>query len=226
MNNIGARLIGIRSKLGYTQTKMASILGIAHSNLHRFESNSAKLTPEKIINLYKIDIDLLWLLTGEGKMFRDKDASLETKPQSTNMAKIPIIDVRASAGTGVLNYMEDIKNYIEIPLLMLPHNTGSKNLSIVEVYGDSMEPTLHNGEPVFIDTGAINIVSGEIYLIRAFGELRLKRLERKMNGNIIIFSDNPAFTSEELTLEQLEFSEIAIIGKMLASLRVYSGRLY
>lgn len=104
---------------------------------------------------------------------------------------------------------------------MLPAHSGRQNPAFIEIYGDSMEPTLRSGERIVVDTQAQDIISGGIYLIKAFDELRIKRLEQRLNGNIRIFSDNSAFAPEELTKELWQASEILVIGRMIMSLRTY-----
>ncbi|MGL4561938.1 MAG: XRE family transcriptional regulator [Brevinema sp.] len=225
--SVGERLKSIRKNLNITQSKMANIIGVQQSHLHRYESDLGKLTPDKIQNLYNNGINIEWLITGEGEMFRGEgvegsENTLVSIEESST--KIPVIDVRASAGSGVINYIDDIKDYITIPDTILPAYTSKKNLAMIEVSGTSMEPLIKDGDFVILDIGVTNIKSGAVYLIRIFDDLRVKRINRKINGNVMIMSDNPVFPPEELTPQELEECPIHIIGMVIASFHNHIGK--
>lgn len=209
----------VRQALGLSQTELGEKLNMPTMTVSRIESGERELKVNELTKLEEeFSVNSRWLITGKGEMF------LEPEERGLmNNIRVPIIDVKASAGQGVINYIEGIKGYIEIPTYLLPYNSGV--VEIVEVLGDSMEPTLRNGEAVIIDRNAGEIQSGEIYLINIDGELRLKRLEKKINGSLFVFSDNPSFTPEEITKDQLDLTSVHIIGKVLVSMRVHSGRV-
>lgn len=215
----GDRIREIRKYLGESQSKFSSKLGVSPMFLSRIETGERDIKIDLLSKMDNLGINTDWLITGEGEMFRSEK---NTEIIIENIVKIPIIDVRASAGPGVINYMEEIVEYIAIPKDLIPIHSNQKNLAILEVYGDSMEPTLKNGERIIVDTRSTDIISGGIYLIRCGDELRIKRLERKINGNIKIFSDNPAFESEELTKNEWDTSEVHVLGLMIMSFRAYS----
>lgn len=64
----GKRLKQIRTTMNLTQAEFADKLGIMQQTLSRYEKSKAEI-PDKIkIKLHKMDINLTWLLTGEGEM--------------------------------------------------------------------------------------------------------------------------------------------------------------
>lgn len=85
------------------------------------------------------------------------------------LALVPIIDVEASAGHGALAAMESKSAQFGFDEKWLRRLTSSKasNLSIIGVLGDSMEPTLHDGDEVMIDLadGQARLRDG-IYVLR------------------------------------------------------------
>lgn len=208
----------LRLVLKKNQEEFAELTGISRPSVHRIEKNDSEIGIEVLSKLYAHGVNPTWLITGQGNMFLESEGHY-----LSDNVRVPIIDVKASAGKGTINYIEGIKGYIEIPTYLLPYNSGV--IEIVEVLGDSMEPTLRNGEAVIIDRNSGEIQSGEIYLINIDGELRIKRLEKKINGSLFVFSDNPSFTPEEITKDQLDFISVHIIGKVLVSMRVHSGRV-
>lgn len=89
----------------------------------------------------------------------------------------------------------------------------ASNIIAVETIGDSMEPTIHNGDVVFVDTGNRRVGAGTLHAIRdVYGEIIIKRLDIFKDGDnfkVKIISDNKSAPDR---VEHL--SEIAIIGRV------------
>ena len=77
MNN---RLKSLRKELGLTQTEFAKTLGISQNFLSAIEHGESKISAELCLSLSKINVDLNWLITGEGQMFRVTDSSMSSLP--------------------------------------------------------------------------------------------------------------------------------------------------
>jgi phage repressor protein C with HTH and peptisase S24 domain len=58
-----------------------------------------------------------------------------------------------------------------------------------------MEPTLRDGDYVLIDEN-INFGTNGIYAIQYGGQILIKRLQFKMDGTILIISDNDKYDKE------------------------------
>ncbi|MBO7126654.1 helix-turn-helix transcriptional regulator [bacterium] len=67
MNN---RLKLLRKKLDLTQTEFAKTLGISQNFLSAIEHGESKISTELCLSLSKINVNLNWLIAGEGQMFR------------------------------------------------------------------------------------------------------------------------------------------------------------
>jgi len=61
---------------------------------------------------------------------------------------------------------------------------------IIKIKGDSMYPTLWDGDMAIADTYIPHLISGKIYAFYFDGELKVKRFTKRMDGNWIISSDN------------------------------------
>jgi phage repressor protein C with HTH and peptisase S24 domain len=91
--------------------------------------------------------------------------------------------------------------------------TSKKNLRVMDVAGDSMEPYLMDRDVVLIDTGQTEVKDNGVYSIAYGDELRIKRLSRRFDGGLKIRSDNPAYPDEDLSPEQAGY--IRVIGRVL-----------
>ena len=131
------------------------------------------------------------------------------------MVEFPILDVQASAGFGAVAASENAQTRFGFDERWLRSLTSAKSatLSIVRVMGDSMEPTLDEGDEVLVDASdhASRLRDG-IYVLRADDTLVVKRVAIKPGGNqITIASDNPAYP----TWHDMERSEVHVVGRVI-----------
>ncbi len=84
-------------------------------------------------------------------------------------------------------------------------------LSVVEAKGDSMYPTINDGDAVLVNHADKKLRSNEVYCFRTEDGPRFKRLVRQIDGKIRVVSDNPdksKYPDEWLTPD----SEAQLIG--------------
>lgn len=156
-------------------------------------------------------VSLRWLATGEGPM-RLGDASIcADVPKLTS---VPRYDIAASAGGGAVVEAENIKETIAFRTDWLrEEGLDPKWLNVISVMGDSMEPSLYNGDIILIDRRDGPPRSGCVYVINYDGDLLVKRLQRLLNGGFKIISDNPRYEPETIPAEQME--QVRIIGRVV-----------
>lgn len=81
------------------------------------------------------------------------------------------------------------------------------------VTGDSMEPFIHAGDYVLVDTGDTSVVDGKVYALRYGDHLRIKRVWRHLDGSLTLRSDNPRHADERVPPE-LVSDQISIVGRV------------
>ncbi|HEY0270624.1 MAG TPA: S24 family peptidase [Sphingomonas sp.] len=130
------------------------------------------------------------------------------------LAAIPRLDVGASAGPG--GFAEDRRSsaglgFSESWLRDLRRRGGTSGLSMIRVAGDSMLPTLADGDEILVDAedGAARLRDG-IYVLRVAGVLLVKRLVRE-GADFTVKSDNPAADPVDLG----DPATVAILGRVL-----------
>ena len=109
---------------------------------------------------------------------------------------IPVAATALSAGSGNLVYQDEltsVKNYFHQGWLLGKCAGGVEQAVIFKVDGNSMSPTIEHDSEVLVDmTPTDEWQSNKIYAIRQDNEVRIKRLLRsKQSDMIIISSDNP-----------------------------------
>ncbi len=127
-------------------------------------------------------------------------AQTSEQPSDT-LVEVPFLNVRASAGPGTVAELEAPRGRFAFDPRWLRRLTGSKpdRLSIITVMGDSMFPTLSDGDEVIVDggDGAERLRDG-IYVLRVDDALLVKRLALGPTGTrISVRSDNKAYPSWE-----------------------------
>ena len=128
--------------------------------------------------------------------------------KNTNSFLIPILNQELSAGHGELLPDDDVvQGLLSVPLWL--RKRFGNNLAALHVHGDSMSPTLADGDMVVCDSLGWDKSDG-IYAIRMNGNGYVKRLQVG-NGKILIKSDNPNYETLE---EPLDSECIQIIGKV------------
>ena len=80
---LGKRLKTLRETLGITQKELARTLGVSEMTIRRYEANKFQPDAEVLSKLAKAyNINLHWLLTGEGEMFIKREHKTPTEKAS------------------------------------------------------------------------------------------------------------------------------------------------
>jgi len=129
-------------------------------------------------------------------------------------ALIPGYHVCVSAGMGSINDNEPIKRHLAFRKKWLSYRKLSPDcLVVVFAKGDSMEPTINNGNSILVDTSTKALSDGSIYAIRLGDQLYAKRLQKRFDGSVELISDNKEYNSQIVPKEELE--QLDIIGKVV-----------
>lgn len=114
------------------------------------------------------------------------------------LVPVPRLDVGASAGAGALAGSERGRGHIGFdPAWLRRLAADPKRLSLIRVEGDSMVPTLADGDEILVDRGdAAERLRDGIYVLRIEDALVVKRVAPNPAGRTVsVRSDNPAYPS-------------------------------
>ena len=127
--------------------------------------------------------------------------------------------VSVSAGPGAVVNEEVGKPYFAFQERWLKQLTSTRpsNLSIVRVDGDSMAPTLNDGDDILVDLGdCVERLRDGIYVLRIDDAVVVKRIALHPSGRrVTVQSDNPAYPD----WPDCSIDEIKCIGRV-----IWSGR--
>jgi phage repressor protein C with HTH and peptisase S24 domain len=192
-----------------SQNRLAILLGINRAGITQAKKKGA--VPDKwILELYrKYGINPDWIETGKGKIFITERGGSIVVPEYKSA---PHVKARLCAGDGSFEVDENIRDYWMFRTDWLKSKGVTSDMVLIDVYGNSMEPELKDGDTVLIDTSRKEILAGSIYAVGIDDTIMVKRLE-KHPGKLVLISDNKDY--EPLYLSQSEMDSVRIIGKIV-----------
>ena len=136
----------------------------------------------------------------------------ETPPDGLRL--VPVYGIQASAGHGVIAPdFEEVDYTLAFPAdyLRSISKSNPKNLVIIGVKGDSMEPTLKDDDIVMVDTSKQNLGFDGLFVLNFDGATHVKRISRSKPEHIVVISDNKA------NYPPVEYrgADVQVIGKVI-----------
>ena len=134
-------------------------------------------------------------------------------PRGAGLRLVPKLAVGASAGGGALTDVEALAGKVGFDETWLRQmGLDPAGLSLIRVIGDSMQPTLGDGDDIMVDTAAaLRTPKKGIHVLRLDGTLMVKRLLPGKGGTLSILSDNPAYPA----MENVAAGNVTVIGRVV-----------
>ena len=204
--------------------QLADLLGITSSSVSGAKKRGF-ISLEwvfKVAQSYNISTD--WLATGKGEMKRDlvvypladglKSADITGDP-GEGFVKIPRYKVDASAGHGAVIHSEQIVDHLTFKADWVHNALGVPvaSLALINVKGDSMEPTLANGDVILIDMSLNSFDDSAVYVLRINGTLLVKRVKRNLDGSVLVSSDNAVYPPDVIKGDLVD--TLNVVGRVV-----------
>ena len=188
-----------------SQTKLASILGVNRSAITQAKRNDS--IPDRwILHLSRIfGLNPDWIEKGIGE-------KLIKNEEETEFRKIPKVKARLSAGGGSFEVEDEIEGLYSFRKDWLRSRGNSGNMVLMDIFGNSMEPELKDGDTVLVDQSQKDIMAGAIYAVGIDDTVMVKRLEKHPN-KLVLLSDNKDYSP--IYLQGGETGTVRIIGKVI-----------
>lgn len=125
-------------------------------------------------------------------------------------------DVFASCGNGSIVFSTE-KSKLPIATSMISGYSKSKLYSMINASGNSMSPTIDNGDKLIVEHWQGNqIQDNKIYVFCYNSEFFVKRLSKNLD-EVIIKSDNPEYRVR--TVSGKAAADLILIGKIVATIK-------
>lgn len=113
---------------------------------------------------------------------------------------VPLLDISASAGNG--HGEQEPTELMQVyfaPAYMRRHfGRAGNGFAMIYVKGDSMAPTLLDGEEIVIDMRVRRVDRDGIYVVTLRNDLKVKRIQIRLDGSLLVKSDNAAYDPESV----------------------------
>lgn len=128
--------------------------------------------------------------------------------------KVNVYDIEAAAGAGSIVENNDVANKLAFKKSWVrsSSNATSDDLAVIMVSGDSMTPTLYDGDHILVDLTQKSIRNDGIYVLRNDDMILVKRISlNPVTKLCTIKSDNSFYES----WEGLKSDELDILGRVI-----------
>lgn len=193
---------------------MAAAIGVPYRTYQNYENGTA---PPKIEVLYRL-VDLGfrpdWALRGIAPMRGTEGGAGDVVP--SGLVALPLYTApRAAAGGGSIDVAEEQQLMaIDEAWLRRTFAVSPRDLALMVVDGESMEPTIRAGEILLFDRSEAGLkLRDGIFIVRLEGAVMVKRLQLMPGRKLQVASDNPAF--KPYTIELADGVDFAVIGRVV-----------
>lgn len=213
--SVGLRIHERMEKLGINQSELARRVGVSQPTIHALIKGGSASSR----HLHRIAAELETspaYLAGE----TDEDAPIAVAPSALDaltdkldLAIVPELEIGYSMGAGTVFGQFEQRGVVPFQRAWLRSMMRGSiaDLFVARGEGDSMQPTLLDGDIVLIDTSQRDIRQQDRIWAVAYGELgMIKRVRRLPGGSYVLLSDNA--TVSPITCAD---EEMHVIGRVI-----------
>lgn len=216
MKGLAERVNLAMTEHNFNANSLAKIVGVSRPAMIKILNGETR-EPKKILEIANaLGVSVEWLKTGKGDTPDFSQAVENDEDDAKPQLRVEVLDVYASAGNGsfITGDLAAEICAIEFENAYFMQNfqrATEKGLSIINVTGDSMEPTLQNGDLLYVDTRKNYYCGDGIYVFSFNDAIYVKRLQ--LAGNrLLIHSDNKFYDTWDINHENE--SQFIIHGKV------------
>ena len=222
--SIGERITTLRGK--ESRKNFAERVGIVENTLRNYETGASLPNSDVVAEICaKKNVSPGWLLTGTGPMFTTEHVvkTPAGQPQAIEASDhqiimVPLVEARLSAGHGSLETDGISERKYAFRSDFLRRKGSVKDMVLMRVDGDSMEPEVRNGDVVLVDQSQQAPRAGSVYAVGVEDVVYLKKLNAEP-GKIILSSFNPDYGPFEIDTRGDLATNVRIIGRVVWSCR-------
>lgn len=204
MDSVKERLIYFLNGINISKSEFGRRIGVSSAFVTSIRKS---IQPDKIqsISLEFPELNIQWLLTGEGEMLKDSEpeanATLIGSASTSPLIEVRYFEVSPSATfQEFVSDVSDASTTIGIPAIPGLHIDDS--YCVFQVYGDSMAPQIHNKSRILcreINPTRWHTLHDCVIVIAYSDKFVIKRLIRNeldTANRLTLASDNPEFPDQ------------------------------
>ena len=207
--------------------RLARAMGVSPSAFRKWLRGEAEPSRERLVALADAaKVGIAWLAKGEGPPpslppeapvgGRARTAEAERGMDPSRFILLPKRVETVAAGTAgapplarpETEYIAFRHDWVRAALGIEP-----QNLILETAVGESMQPTIQSGDLLLVDTSDRTCSSFGIYVLEVRRERLVKRVQRKLDGTLVLISDNAAYQPDQIGGEMLR--DVTVIGRVV-----------
>jgi phage repressor protein C with HTH and peptisase S24 domain len=132
--------------------------------------------------------------------------------EGASFSPITKVKARLSAGGGSFEVDPSASDYYMFRNDWLKSKGRADEMVLMNIFGNSMEPALKDGDTVLVDCSQKDILAGAIFALGIDDTIMVKRIE-KHPGKLVLRSDNSHYAP--ILLGEKERQAVRVIGKVI-----------
>tara|TARA_A100001391_G_scaffold50885_1_gene30990 strand:+ start:55116 stop:55856 length:741 start_codon:yes stop_codon:yes gene_type:complete len=175
--------------------RIEEVLGRSMKQIGRYiESEDLPFSVLAKISKYSL-VPLSWLAENQAPFAFRSDAD----EIDSTFAFIPKFEVSASAGGGALTMNEQVDGVLAFRHDWLRRRgINPEAAAALTARGDSMEPTIRDGDTLLVDTSIDQVMDNGIYVVVIGGLVVVKRVHLSRDGSLTLLSENTVYPAERV----------------------------
>jgi phage repressor protein C with HTH and peptisase S24 domain len=204
--------------------RLARAMGVSPSAFRKWLRGEAEPSRERLIALADAaKVSIGWLAMGEGPepVFESAEGGAtrgrvvpDGGIDAARFLVLPKWSEAAAAGA-VTPAPPHSSEYIAFRHDWIRSEFGLEpsDLTLEIAVGESMTPTIHSGDLLLVDTTDRAFSNFGIYVMEILGERLVKRVQRKLDGSLVLISDNATYEPDQVPPGQVK--DVAVIGRVV-----------
>lgn len=202
--------------------RLARTMGVSPSAFRKWLKGEAEPSRERLVALAAAaGVSIGWLALGEGPAPRFREgraapADLDMDPsQFLFLPKIP--EAAAAGAETPAPPDEQTSAFIAFGHDWVRRCFGIEpdELMLETAVGESMHPTIGDGDVLLIDSTDRRFREFGIYVLEYAGQRLVKRVQRKLDGSLVLISDNEVYEPERI--DAARAPEVKALGRVIWS---------
>jgi phage repressor protein C with HTH and peptisase S24 domain len=208
--------------------RLAKATGVSPSAFRKWLKGVAEPSRTRLVALAEAaGVNVSWLAQGEGaepdlrnlaaRAHSSQSADSADAAANPNIANFLVLPKRreaAAAGAGPQTTREPLEFIgFRHDWLQTTFGRSPGDLILEIAVGESMEPTIRNGDLLLVDTTDRTFQNFGIYVIDVRGERLVKRIQRNFDGSLILISDNRIYQPEAISAALAK--EVRGVGRVI-----------
>jgi phage repressor protein C with HTH and peptisase S24 domain len=204
--------------------RLARAMGVSPSAFRKWLKGEAEPSRERLVALARAaGVNVAWLAQGEGPTpVFDDDASaskrrlrIQDPPDAVDPTRFILLPKQLDDANALRPSAPPMTGFLALHHEWVRSACGVEpdDLALEIATGESMAPTIKDGDTLLIDTTDRTFRNFGVYLLEINDQRLVKRVQRKHDGSLVLISDNTVYQPD--FVDRTNAADMAVIGRVV-----------